>query len=67
MESIEEKKDKLLEDAYKWIFYTQEYAAFTDWDDSGPDCSSNRLLWIKGPAGTGKTMLMIGIIRKLCS
>jgi hypothetical protein len=67
MESIEEKKDELLEDAYNWIFHTPEYAAFVSWDDSGPDCSSNRLLWIKGPAGMGKTMLMMGIIRKLSS
>jgi hypothetical protein len=64
---IERDKDKILEVAYEWIFDTQEYAAFTNWDDSGPDFPSNRLLWIRGLAGTGKTMLMIGIIRKLSS
>ncbi|PQE28651.1 vegetative incompatibility het-e-1 protein [Rutstroemia sp. NJR-2017a WRK4] len=67
MERIEKSKDKLLEDAYKWILGTKEYAAFTDWDDSRPDFSSSQLLWIKGHAGTGKTMLMIGIIRELSS
>ncbi|KAI9640306.1 hypothetical protein NHQ30_011356 [Ciborinia camelliae] len=65
MERIEKSKDTLLEDAYKWILGTKEYAAFTNWDDSRPDFSSSRLLWIKGHAGTGKTMLMIGIIREL--
>lgn len=68
MEVIEGKKgDKLLEDTYKWIIHTKEYTAFTNWDDNRPDCSSNQLLWIKGEAGTGKTMLMISIIRKLFS
>jgi len=28
MMDIEEKKDKLLDDAYKWILHTKEYAAF---------------------------------------
>ncbi|RYP38832.1 hypothetical protein DL768_010750 [Monosporascus sp. mg162] len=65
MERIEKNKDKLLEDAYKWIIRTSEYATFTNWDNGGPDCPPRRLLWIKGHAGTGKTMLMIGIIREL--
>ncbi|RYO79252.1 hypothetical protein DL764_010034 [Monosporascus ibericus] len=65
MERIEKNKDKLLEDAYKWIFRTPEYAAFTNWDNGGPDYPLRRLLWIKGHAGTGKTMLIIGIIREL--
>ncbi|KAL2194361.1 hypothetical protein P885DRAFT_71427 [Corynascus similis CBS 632.67] len=65
MERIEKSKDKLLDDAYKWILRTQEYTAFTNWDDSGSDRPLRRLLWIKGHAGTGKTMLMIGLIRQL--
>jgi hypothetical protein len=65
MERIEKSKDELLDDAYKWILRIQGYIAFTNWDDSEPDFSSCRLLWIKGHAGTGKTMLMIGIIREL--
>ncbi|RYP20864.1 hypothetical protein DL765_002598 [Monosporascus sp. GIB2] len=65
MERIEKNKDELLDDAYKWILRTPEYIAFTNWEDSGPDCPSRRLLWIKGHAGTGKTMLMIGLIRQL--
>ncbi|KAJ4305977.1 hypothetical protein N0V88_000767 [Collariella sp. IMI 366227] len=65
MERIEKSKDDLLDDAYKWIVRTPEYAAFTNWDNSGSDRLSHRLLWIKGHAGTGKTMLMIGLIRQL--
>ncbi|VBB75876.1 Putative Vegetative incompatibility protein [Podospora comata] len=65
MERIEKSKDELLDDVYKWILRTQEYAAFTNWDSSGSNCPPRRLLWIKGHAGTGKTMLMIGLIRQL--
>ncbi|KAK4118127.1 hypothetical protein N657DRAFT_659742 [Parathielavia appendiculata] len=65
MERIENSKDDLLDDAYRWILRTPEYAAFTNWDDSGSDHPPRRLLWIKGHAGTGKTMLMIGLIRQL--
>lgn len=65
IERIEKSKDDLLDDAYKWILRTPEYTAFTNWDDNSPGSSSGRLLWIKGHAGTGKTMLMIGIIRQL--
>ena len=64
MKKIEKIKGGLLDDAYKWILDTEEYAAFTNWSNESalPPC---RLLWIKGHAGTGKTMLLIGIIREL--
>ncbi|KAL1844225.1 hypothetical protein VTJ49DRAFT_3881 [Mycothermus thermophilus] len=65
MERIEKNKDELLDDAYNWILRTQEYADFTNWGDSGSGHPPRRLLWIKGHAGTGKTMLMIGLIRQL--
>lgn len=67
MKKIEKKKDKLLNEAYKWVLDTKEYAALTDWNHDVPGQPSRRLLWIKGPAGTGKTMLLIGIIRELSS
>jgi hypothetical protein len=65
METIEKKKDGLLEDAYKWILATKEYAAFTDWSGEKSPLPPCRLLWINGHAGTGKTMLLIGIVREL--
>lgn len=65
MQRIEMEKDELLDDAYKWILHTPEYASFTNWDGSGLEHPQRRLLWVKGHAGTGKTMLMIGIIREL--
>ncbi|KAH1598871.1 hypothetical protein KXX44_005394 [Aspergillus fumigatus] len=65
LKDIEEKKDKLLDDVYDWVFRTDEYAVFTDWLDDGRNGASYRMLWIDGPAGTGKTMLFMGIIRKL--
>jgi hypothetical protein len=60
-----EQKEKLFDDAHKWIFDTSEYARFTNWSIDKPVKQSSRLLWIKGPAGTGKTMLLIGIISQL--
>lgn len=65
METIEMKKDELLDDAYKWILDTKEYAAFTNWTNNKSSLSSCRLLWVKGHAGTGKTMLLMRIIRQL--
>jgi hypothetical protein len=62
MERIEDQKEELFDDAYKWILEDDKYAAFTNWDESEPPC---RLLWVKGHAGTGKTMLLMGIIREL--
>jgi len=60
-----EQKEKLFNGAHKWILDTNEYAAFTKWSIDEPVQPPSRLLWIKGPAGTGKTMLLIGIIRQL--
>ncbi|EFY86801.1 wd-repeat protein [Metarhizium acridum CQMa 102] len=68
MKKIEKNKETLLNEAYKWIFDSKAYQAFTNWSNTGstllPSC---RLLWIKGHAGTGKTMLLMGIIRELSS
>lgn len=58
MEWLESKKDKLLDAAFQWVLEDPDFLGFTDWEND-----ENRLLWINGPAGTGKTMLMIGIIR----
>lgn len=61
MEWLESKKDKLLDAAFQWVLEDPGFVGFTDWEND-----DNRLLWINGPAGTGKTMLIIGIIRHFC-
>ncbi|KAF7116900.1 hypothetical protein CNMCM5793_005530 [Aspergillus hiratsukae] len=65
LKDIEEKKDKLLDEAYDWILRTDEYATFINWVEGGRARPPGRVLWINGPAGTGKTMLFMGVIRKL--
>ena len=61
IESLQKRKDQLLKDSYKWILDNQEYKDFTDWHHG----NTKRLLWIKGDAGKGKTMLLIGIVTEL--
>ena len=61
IEAIENRKDPLLRDSYDWFLISDQYKNFTSWTDNNP----HRLLWIKGDAGKGKTMLLIGIIREL--
>lgn len=60
IESLQNRKDHLLEDSYKWILENQTYRDFTNWDTE-----AGRLLWVRGDPGKGKTMLMMGIIREL--
>ncbi|EAW16767.1 Pfs, NACHT and WD domain protein [Aspergillus fischeri NRRL 181] len=55
---IEGTKGGLLDDSFRWILASSEYQAW--WNSS-----ESQLLWIKGDAGKGKTMLMIGIIKEL--
>jgi hypothetical protein len=52
---IEDRKGGLLKDSYKWILNHSEFQRWRGDDQS-------RLLWIKGDAGKGKTMLLCGII-----
>ncbi|PYH89874.1 WD40 repeat-like protein [Aspergillus ellipticus CBS 707.79] len=63
MNNILGRKDKLIRKVYEWILDTHEYKSFVSWDDP----SASNLLWIKGQAGTGKTMLLMGIIKELTS
>lgn len=60
MESLQNRKDHLLEDAYMWILENQTYRDFNNWD-----AKAGRLLWVRGDPGKGKTMLIMGIIREL--
>ncbi|KAL4734345.1 hypothetical protein BDV11DRAFT_212893 [Aspergillus similis] len=55
---IEKTKGGLLDDSFRWIMDTAQYQAWLNNPGS-------QLLWIKGDAGKGKTMLMIGIVEEL--
>jgi NACHT domain len=55
---IERTKGGLLTDSFRWILDNSE---FQRWHGS----NQSQLLWIKGDAGKGKTMLMIGVINEL--
>ncbi|KAK4915254.1 hypothetical protein LTR66_017100, partial [Elasticomyces elasticus] len=59
--SLQARKDKLLPESYKWVLETQTYKSFTNWDNG----SANGLLWMRGDAGKGKTMLLMGIVEEL--
>jgi hypothetical protein len=55
---LKENKDKLLYKCIDWILQDPQYSSWKDRDDV---C----LLWIKGGAGKGKTMISIGLIERL--
>ncbi|KAN0087273.1 hypothetical protein V8E54_000961 [Elaphomyces granulatus] len=55
---IERTKGGLLTDSFRWILDNSEFQRWRDGIQS-------QLLWIKGDAGKGKTMLMIGVINEL--
>jgi len=57
-ERIKKTKGDLYKDSFCWILENTE---FQKWRYN----KETRLLWIKGDAGKGKTMLMIGIIEEL--
>ncbi|KAH7236499.1 hypothetical protein BKA59DRAFT_487166 [Fusarium tricinctum] len=56
--SIITAKGGLVYDSYRWVTENRQYK---QWYEDG----SNRLLWIKGDPGKGKTMLLCGIIDEL--
>jgi predicted ATP-dependent serine protease len=55
---IERTKGGLLTDSFRWILDNSE---FQRWHGG----NQSQLLWIKGDAGKGKAMLMIGVINEL--
>ncbi|KAI3393595.1 hypothetical protein diail_3899 [Diaporthe ilicicola] len=65
MRAIESRKDKLIDKAYDWILKTDHYRSVFNWDVKAEAEPAKRLLWIRGDAGTGKTMMTIGIVREL--
>ncbi|PKK51576.1 hypothetical protein CI102_3491 [Trichoderma harzianum] len=54
---IEAVKGGLVKEAYSWIL---EHSHFRQWRNE-----QNRMLWIKGDPGTGKTMAICGLINEL--
>jgi hypothetical protein len=63
IQALKDQKDPLVDDSFKWVLATDEYKSFVDWENP----AAPNLLWINGQAGTGKTMLLIGIIQELTS
>ena len=61
IKKIEDRKDPLFKGSYAWILGCNEYKKFMNWEDG----NKHRLHWIKGDAGKGKTMLLVGVIREL--
>jgi hypothetical protein len=61
IKSLRARKDQLLEDSHKWIIENKDFNAFLNWHHG----NAKRVLWIKGHAGKGKMMLLIGIVREL--
>ncbi|PGH06950.1 hypothetical protein AJ80_08082 [Polytolypa hystricis UAMH7299] len=55
---LKESKDRLVHQSIQWILEDPQYKDWENGDDAG-------LLWIKGGAGKGKTMLSIGLIEQL--
>ncbi|KAJ1329819.1 dynein assembly factor with WDR repeat domains 1 [Microdochium nivale] len=55
---IESMKGSLLRDSYIWVLDNPD---FRQWCNDG----NQRLLWVKGDPGKGKTMLLCGIIDEL--
>ncbi|XHG09812.1 hypothetical protein AWENTII_012852 [Aspergillus wentii] len=56
-----QEQEELIEDLYSWVLETSEYKQFADWDNQ----ESPAMLWISGVAGTGKTRLLLGVIKEL--
>ncbi|KAL9625286.1 MAG: hypothetical protein Q9160_000688 [Pyrenula sp. 1 TL-2023] len=55
---LKESKDKLRREAFEWVFRDENYLQWQDGDEVG-------LLWVKGGAGKGKTMMSLGILDEL--
>ncbi|KAI0146148.1 WD40-repeat-containing domain protein [Xylariaceae sp. FL1272] len=49
------------DDFYEWLSHTQEYQRFTDWESG----TENRVMWIDGGPGAGKTKLLRAVAQRL--
>ena len=61
MDCLQGRKDEILDAAFCWILATDQYSDFVSWR-TAERC---RMLWVRGPAGTGKTMLVMGVVKEL--
>ncbi|KAJ5570039.1 uncharacterized protein N7459_009469 [Penicillium hispanicum] len=61
IENIQAQTDKLLAESWQWVLGTSEWQEFIAWDES----NEHSLFWLRGDAGKGKTMLLIGIVNEL--
>ncbi|KAH0526830.1 hypothetical protein TsFJ059_010108 [Trichoderma semiorbis] len=55
---IENTKGGLLQESYRWILENPQFQTWRSSDD-------NRLLWLRGDPGKGKTMLLCGLAQEL--
>ncbi|KAK1140895.1 hypothetical protein N8T08_009768 [Aspergillus melleus] len=58
---IEDRREISVRELYDWVLDTDGFKSFVDWENQ----DSPNLLWINGQAGTGKTMLSVGLIQEL--
>jgi hypothetical protein len=61
LQSLQRRKDDLIPESFNWILRHDIFRKFANWDNK----HVHRRLWIKGKAGMGKTMLLIGIVQEL--
>lgn len=64
IQALQHRKDDLIPDSSGWILTNELFLRFTEWN-TGKEQNQCRRLWIKGKAGMGKTMLLIGIVKQL--
>ncbi|KAK2771405.1 vegetative incompatibility protein het-e-1 [Colletotrichum kahawae] len=55
---IQDTNGGLLTDSYVWVLQNPDFCRWRDDEDQ-------RLLWVKGDPGKGKTMLLCGIVNEL--
>jgi WD40 repeat protein len=61
IQSLQHRKDDLIPESSNWILNNEAFVKFSSWEKQ----NRCRRLWIKGKAGMGKTMLLIGVVKKL--
>lgn len=61
LESLLKRKDPLIPGSHEWIVGDKRYKTFVESNEENP----SQVLWIKGEAGMGKTMLIISLIQQL--